>query len=71
MDTTTSPPKVVRSSSAKSITPPNKSVKTSPTKASLEQSNSQGDTGKNLAAKNEPVVDNGVVHSDGNCNGNV
>lgn len=38
-----SPPKVVRSPSAKSITPPKTAAKTSPTKPVLSRNNSQGD----------------------------
>lgn len=68
---TTSPSKVVRSPSAKSITPPSKTTKTSPPKSNLERSNSQGDTGSNLTVKTETAVDNSIVNSNGNCDGNI
>lgn len=64
-----SPPKVARSPSAKSITPPNKFAKTGVENGyksnGIEVKNSQGDCSNNV--RGDLIVDNGVVHSDGNC----
>lgn len=71
---TTSPPKVARSPSAKSITPPGKSAKTAVENGykpnGLERENSQGDCSNvPSSTKSDLIVDHGVVHSNGNCEG--
>lgn len=65
-----SPPKVARSPSAKSITPPNKIQKAVQMKPCLNRSNSQGDGIPIQIAKTEILVENDVQSTE-NFDGNI